>query len=257
MDSMFDLTGHVGLVTGGNGGLGLGMAEGLARAGAAVCVWGTNEAKNAAALERLSHHGTPVSVMRVDVSDEEQVLAAMSDLIGRHGRLDTCIASAAVTIGPRKPSFVDTTLQEWQTFMRVDLDGTYLTLREAARQMITQGAGGSLVGLSSIAAQLGAPRDQAYAASKGGIAAMMRGLAVELGRYNIRCNTLVPGWTRSPAQASWEADEAVATAVMKRLPLRRWGEPEDWAGIAVFLASASSSFLTGEEIRLDGGFVLT
>jgi NAD(P)-dependent dehydrogenase (short-subunit alcohol dehydrogenase family) len=257
MNSMFDLTGHVALVTGGNGGLGLGMAEGLAQAGANVCIWGTNEDKNALAVERLIRHDTKAYAQRVDVSDEQQVIDAMNELIERFGRLDTCIASAAVTIGPHEPPFVETTLEQWQTFMRVNLDGTFLTLREAAKHMITQGTGGSLVGLSSIGAQIGAPRDEAYAATKAGIAAMMRGLAVELGRYGIRCNTLVPGWTRSPSQESWEADPALAAAIMKRLPLKRWGEPEDWAGIAVCLASPTSSFLTGEEIRLDGGYVLT
>lgn len=258
MESMFDLSGQVALVTGGNGGLGLGMAEGLVRAGAAVEVWGTNQAKNTAALERLQSLGASVSAAVVDVSDEAQVTSAMKHLADRYGRLDSCFASAALTIGPRgMPRFVETTLSEWQAFMRVNLDGTFLTLREAAKQMIAQGSGGSLIGLSSIAAQIGGPRGEAYAATKGGIAAMMRGLAVELGRYNIRCNTLVPGWTRSPAQQAWENDEAMSAAVLKRLPLARWGEPEDWAGIAVFLASDRSSFLTGEEIRLDGGFVVT
>ena len=199
MDSNpFDLQGHVALVTGGNSGVGLGMSEGLARAGADVCIWGTNPEKNDRASELLGAYGTRVSAMQVDVSDEHRVVEAMNDLVSTFGRLDTCFANAAVTGLRDQPRFIDTSLEHWQQFLRVNLDGTFLTLREAAKQMIDQGDGGSLVGTSSIAARMAAPRDEAYATTKAGICALMRCLAAELGRYRIRCNTLLPGWTRSP-----------------------------------------------------------
>ena len=190
----FDLSGHVALVTGGNSGIGLGMADGLARAGAAVCIWGTNEEKNASAQLQLAQHGTKVAAMRVDVGDEDAVVSAMRTVASDFGAVDSCFANAAVTGEWSNPPFVDSTLEHWHRTMRINLDGAYLTLREAARQMIAQGTGGSLIGTSTIATVFGAPREQAYAASKGGIEALMKSLAIELARYNIRANTLLPGF---------------------------------------------------------------
>jgi NAD(P)-dependent dehydrogenase (short-subunit alcohol dehydrogenase family) len=140
---------------------------------------------------------------------------------------------------------------------RVNVDGALLTLREAARHMIRQGDGGSLVATSSIAAHIAAPRDEAYSASKAAITAAMRCLAAELGKHQIRCNTITPGWTRSPANDQFSAKESVATGILRRMPLHRWGEPEDWAGIAVYLASKASAFHTADDFRLDGGFAAT
>jgi NAD(P)-dependent dehydrogenase (short-subunit alcohol dehydrogenase family) len=254
---LFDLTGTVALVTGGNGGVGLAMADGLAAAGATVCVWGTNPDKNAAAEAQLAAHGAPVDTRVVDVSSEDAVLEGFAALLGRFGRIDACFANAAVTTRRDNPPFVDSPFEDWQAFWRVNLNGTFLTLREAARHMIAQGGGGSLVGTSSIAAHIAAPRDEAYAASKAAIAATMRSLAAELGRYGIRCNTVTPGWTRSPATEHWESQSSVAEGILRRMPLRRWGEPEDWAGIAVYLASRASAFHTADEFRIDGGFAAT
>jgi NAD(P)-dependent dehydrogenase (short-subunit alcohol dehydrogenase family) len=253
---LFDLSGHVALVTGGNSGVGLGMADGLAAAGADVCVWGTNEEKNAVALERLGQHGTRVAAMRVDVGDEDAVVAGMRAVVAELGALNSCFANAAVTGEWTNPRFVDSTLEQWRRTMRVNLDGAYLTLREAARQMIAQGKGGSLVGTSTIATVFGAPREQAYAASKGGIEALMKSLAIELARYGIRANTLLPGWTMSPQTQRWADEPGVGDKILARIPLRRWGQPEEWAGIAVYLASAASSWHNGDTFRLDGGYAV-
>ena len=141
---MFDLSGHVSLVTGGNSGVGLGMAEGLASAGANVCIWGTNGDKNAAALEQLQTHGTQVMAALVDVSQEDQVIEAMAAVVDRFGAVNSCFANAAVTGGYANPPFIDSTFEEWRRVMSVNLDGAYLTLREAARHMVRQGVGGSL-----------------------------------------------------------------------------------------------------------------
>jgi NAD(P)-dependent dehydrogenase (short-subunit alcohol dehydrogenase family) len=254
MNPVFDLTGHVTLVTGGNSGIGLGMADGLASAGADVCVWGTNPAKNGAAEEQLRRHGTRVASMVVDVGDEGAVIAAMRSVAETFGSIDSCFANAAVTGQWSNPSFIDSTLDVWRRTMRVNLDGTYLTLREAARQMVAQGSGGSLVATSTIATVFGAPREQPYAASKGGVEAMMRGIAVELARYGIRANTLLPAWTSSPQMDLWADNPAVADRIKARIPMRRFGEPSEWGGVAVYLASPASSWQTGETIRLDGGY---
>ena len=251
---LFDLSGHVALVTGGNSGIGLGMAEGLARCGADVCVWGTNPAKNAAAVEQLAVHGTRVVARQVDVGDEDQVQRAMAALVAELGRIDSCFANAAMISALSNPRFVDSSLEHWRAVMRVNLDGAYLTLREAARQMIEQGTGGSLVATASLSAIFGSPREEAYAASKAGVIAMTNGLAVELGRYGIRANALLPGWTMSPVVEQWAANPAVTEKILPRIPLRRWGRPEEWAGIAVYLASGASSFHTGDTFRIDGGY---
>jgi len=245
------------LVTGGNGGVGLAMAAGLASAGATTCIWGTNEAKNAAAAEQLAAYGGAVDARVVDVGSEEAVVAGFAAIIERFGRVDACFANAAVTTHRDNPKFVDSTLEQWRAVWRVNLDGTMLTLREAARHMIRQGNGGSLVATSSIAGHIAAPRDEAYSASKAAVPAIMRSLAAELGRHHIRCNTVTPGWTRSPAMEHWAATSSVADGILRRMPLHRWGEAADWAGVAVYLASRASAFHTADEFRLDGGFAAT
>jgi NAD(P)-dependent dehydrogenase (short-subunit alcohol dehydrogenase family) len=251
---LFDLTGHVAVITGGNSGIGLGMAGGLAGCGANVCIWGTNPDKNATALAQLETYGTRVRAMVVDVGDEAQVVAGFREVIDDFGRVDSCFANAGLAGGHTNPPFVESTLEQWRAVTRVNLDGAYLTLREAARQMIEQGEGGSLVATASIGVEFGSPREQAYAASKAGVVAMMRGLAVELGKHGIRATTLLPGWTVSPMMEPWAQNPAVREKILPRIPLKRWGAPEEWAGIAVYLASGASSFHTGDTIRLDGGY---
>ena len=254
---MFDLTGQVALVTGGNSGIGIGMAEGLAHAGGSVCIWGTNPGKNAAALERLRAAAAPgakVEAAIVDVSDEAAVAAGFASLVSDFGRLDSCFANAAVTGRYGNARFVDIELGNWRAEMAVNLDGTFLTLRGAARQLIEQGEGGSLVGTSSLAARFGAPRDAAYGAAKAAIISMTQTLAVELGKYGIRANALLPGWTRSPQFSAWLERPEVTERILPRIPLKRWGEGEDWQAIAVYLASRESSFHTGDVFRIDGGY---
>ncbi|MFI5953182.1 SDR family NAD(P)-dependent oxidoreductase [Cryptosporangium sp. NPDC051539] len=254
---MFDLTGSVALVTGGNSGIGLGLASGLVRAGASVCIWGTNPAKNAAALDALTAEAADdgrVAADVIDVSHEASVEQGVAALVDRFGRLDSCFANAAVTGRFGRPRFVDSTLADWRAEMAVNLDGAYLTLRAAARQMVAQGEGGSLVGTASLAVRFGAPHEAGYAAAKAGVVALMQSLAVELGRHGIRANTLVPGWTRSPQFDAWLEKPGVGERILARLPLRRWGTEADWSGIAVYLASKQSAFHTGDTFRLDGGY---
>jgi NAD(P)-dependent dehydrogenase (short-subunit alcohol dehydrogenase family) len=251
---LFDLTGRAAIVTGGNSGIGLGMAEGLAQCGADVCIWGTNPGKNAAAHERLAVHGTRVLALQVDVGDEAQVVDATEQTVAQLGRLDACFANAGLAGGHANPRFVDSTLDEWRAVTRVNLDGAYLTLREAARHMIVQGDGGSLVGTASIGVEFGSPREQAYAASKAGVVAMIRGLAVELGKHGIRANALLPGWTVSPMSSPWTDKQSVVDRILPRIPVGRWGRPDEWAGIAVYLASEASTFHTGDTFRIDGGY---
>jgi NAD(P)-dependent dehydrogenase (short-subunit alcohol dehydrogenase family) len=249
VSALFDLTGHVALVTGGNNGIGLGMARGLASAGATVCIWGTNEERNASAARELGHGGV---AMQVDVGEEAAVREAMLAVVERFGRLDSCFANAGVGSG-RKP-VIDTSLEDFHRITRVNLDGAFVTLREAARQMIALGNGGSLVATSSLAALQGQAGGYAYAASKGGLVAIIRALAVELARHRIRANALLPGWVESAMTEPAFNDEKFVSNVLRRVPIRRWGTGDDFAAIAVYLASPASSFHTGDAILIDGGY---
>jgi NAD(P)-dependent dehydrogenase (short-subunit alcohol dehydrogenase family) len=250
------LEGRVALVTGGNSGIGLGMARGLVDAGAAVAIWGTNPEKNARASEALRAAGGNVVSREVDIGDETQVVAGMAALVEELGRLDACFANAAKSSGQDQPRFVDSTLEQWQAMLRVNLDGTYLTLREAAKVLVAQGDGGSLVAMTSIAARFGSPREHAFATTKGGIIALVQTLAVELGRHAIRVNALMPAWTESEATEEWQRNPAVTERILPRIPLRRWGRADEWAAIAVYLAGDGSTFHTGDVIRIDGGYSL-
>lgn len=249
----FDLTGHVSVVTGGGSGIGLGMADGLARAGASVAILGRSPDRLETAAARLREHGGPVLTLSCDVTDEAAVTATMARIRDEWGSLDSCFANAGVR-GTFTPA-LDTSLAEFRSVTAVDLDGVFVTLREAARQMIAAGRGGSLVGVSSLGAFQGMPRQPAYAASKAGVTALMDSLAVELARYGIRANTVAPGWFDTEMTAEGLADERFRSRVLPRVPARRWGSGDDVAGVAVYLASPASSYHTADVLRIDGGYL--
>jgi NAD(P)-dependent dehydrogenase (short-subunit alcohol dehydrogenase family) len=248
----FNLTGKVALVTGGNSGIGLGMADALARAGADVCIWGSNPDKNAAAASQLEGHGTRVLALQVDVGDEAAVDAAMAQALHTLGRVDACFANAGV--GGMAPSFLQMTRDEWHRVLRVNLDGAFYTLRAAARHMVERGDGGSLVVTSSLAAIEGQARGEHYAATKGAVISMVRALAVELARHRIRANAILPGWIHTPMTADFLDAEPFQAKVIKRVPLRRWGTPDDFGPVAVYLASDASGYHTGDTLVIDGGY---
>ncbi len=248
----FDLSGKVALVTGGNSGIGLGMADGLARAGADVCVWGTNAAKNADARTRLEAHGTKVLALQCDVGSESEVEACFAETLSSLGRVDACFANAG--IGGAAPSFMEMSSDEWRRVLRVNLDGVFFTFRAASRHMVERGGGGSLVVTSSLSATEGFPMRQHYATSKAGVIAMARGLAVELARHAIRANAIVPGWIDTPMTSDSLTHPKFLEKVLKRVPMRRWGEGEDFAGLAVYLASDASRYHTGDTLVVDGAY---
>jgi NAD(P)-dependent dehydrogenase (short-subunit alcohol dehydrogenase family) len=254
----FDLTGHVALVTGGNRGIGLGMADALARAGASVAVWGRNAEANAAAVEALGAHGTPVKAWQVDVSDEASVVAAMADTASAMGRIDSVFANAGVGFGA--PSFVEMSTEVYRKTLAVNLDGVFFTLREACRHMVERARagdpGGSLVGVASLAAIEGAARNEAYAATKGAVISMIKSIAVEHARYGVRANAILPGWIATDMTELAQNSPAFSEKVIPRVPARRWGTPEDFGGIAVYLASSASSYHSGDTLVVDGGYAI-
>lgn len=253
----FDLTGKVALVTGGNSGIGLGMAEGLAQAGADVAIWGRNAGKNAAALEALKRHGTRVEALAVDVADENAVVDGTAEVLSRLGRIDTCIANAG--IGGGAP-LIEQTTEAWRKVTTVNLDAVFWTFREAARHMVARAVendpGGSLLVTSSTSAIHGAPRNQAYAATKAGVLAMVRATAVELARHEIRANAVLPGWIATEMTERLQNWDTFNEKAIGRVPMRRWGEGSDFAGIAVYFASDASRFHTGDSVVIDGGYTI-
>lgn len=253
----FDLSGKVALVTGGNGGIGLGMAEGLAAAGANVAIWGMKPEKNAEAEARLKAHGVEVLVQQVDVADEAAVVAGVAAVLERFGRLDFCAANAG--IGGGAP-FTDQTTEGWRRVMTVNLDAVFWTFREALKHMVARSEagdmGGSLLVTSSTSAIHGAPRNQAYASSKAAVQAMIRGLAVEYAKYGIRANAVLPGWIATDMTKPLQAWDRFNEKAIGRVPMRRWGEGEDFAGVAVYLASDASRFHTGDSLVIDGGYTI-
>ena len=247
----FNLSGKVALVTGGNSGIGLGMAKGLAESGADICIWGTNIEKNERSQKELSSIGIKAHAIRCDVSSEDQVETAFQETLNFFGKVDSCFANAGAGGGA---PFHEFPTDLWRKVMGINLDGTFFTFRAASKHMIERGEGGRLVGTSSTSAIHGAARNEAYASTKGAMLAMVRGLSVEMARYGITANSIIPGWIETAMTSARVGDERFEDRVMKRVPARRWGTPEDFAGIAVYLASDASAYQTGEEFVIDGGY---
>ncbi len=252
----FDLKGKVALVTGGNSGIGLGMAEAMAQAGADIVIWGTNAAKNQAAEGRLLHHGVRVLAQRIDVADEAAVVAGMAEAVASMGRVDTVIANAGIGLGA--PSYSEMSHDVWRRVMAVNLDGVFFTTREACKHMVARAGagdpGGSIVVTSSLSAISGAPRNEAYASAKGAIITLIKAIAVEHARYGVRANAVLPGWIATDMTAGAQGSDVFNSRVITRVPSRRWGQPEDFGGIAVYLASDASSYHSGDSLIIDGGY---
>lgn len=250
---MFDLTGRTIAVTGGNGGIGLGLARGVARAGAKVAIWARNEEKNAAAKEELEKLGAETLTLSCDVSQEEQILAAIDQTSGHFGRIDACFANAGYG-APGDPLKIS--LEKWRELLSVNLDGTFLTLRCVANHMIETGGGGKLVAVSSMVEHFGSPMQAHYAASKAAVGSLVKTFAVRLSRHDIQVNSIEPGWILTDATAPMSNHEEMNKVLMKRLPARRWGETKDFEGIAVYLASDESAYHTGDSVLIDGGYTV-
>ena len=218
-------------MTGGNGGIGFGMAKSVAEAGADVAIWGTNAAKNATAQAELAKTGRKIVALQCDVGDEAAVDAAFARTLEAMGRVDGCFANAGIG-GGGSASFLEMTAEQWRRVLRVNLDGALYTFRAAARHMMERGGDGVLVGTASLAAIEGSPRSEHYAATKGGMISMVRALAVEFARHNIRAHAILPGWIETDMTQRLTTNEKFHDRVMPRIPMRRWGRGDDFGGIA-------------------------
>jgi NAD(P)-dependent dehydrogenase (short-subunit alcohol dehydrogenase family) len=253
---MFNLQGRVVLVSGGNAGIGLGFATGIARAGGDVVIWGRRSEKNEEAAKGLSEFGGRIFTQQVDVSDEGQVVAGMAEAVEEMGRVDGVIANAGIMRNDR--SFLDMTSGQWHSLLAVNQHGSYFTVREGARHMKKRydagDPGGSLLFVASLSALTGSPGMQHYNASKGAMLAMSRGIAVEAGRYRIRCNVVCPGYTVSET-VNLPDDHPVMQHVRRYNPMGRMGTASDFEGIGVYFMSDWSSFHTGDVVIVEGGWM--
>lgn len=254
--NLFDLTGKVALVTGGNSGLGLAFARGLAKAGAGVVIWGRRADRNAEAVAELSQYGGRISARAVDVASEADVTAGIQAAIEEMGRIDTLVINAGVaTVAP----LIQMTSESYHDLVDVNLHGVFYTLREGARHMVARSEagdrGGSIVMCGSLAIFRGIPGMAHYNAAKGGVNGLGKNAAVELGKYDIRCNTIAPGLiaTDLGAGADDEMAKMAAERTAQKAPLGRVGKPSDLEGIIVYLASDLAAYHTGDTITIDGG----
>jgi len=254
MKNMFDLTNKVAIVTGGNGGIGLGMARGLASHGAAIVVAGRNADKSAKAVKELQGLGAKASSIAVDVKDEASVNAMVADTVGRYGRLDVLVNNAGINV--RKPPH-ELSLAEWREVMDTNLTSAFLA-SHAVYPHMKKGGGGKIVNIGSIMSIFGARFAPAYAASKGGIVQFSKVCANAWAKDNIQVNAVLPGWIDTELTRRGRAEiEGLSERVLARTPAGRWGVPDDLAGIAVFLCSAASDFVTGTAILVDGGYAIS
>ncbi len=248
---LFDLSGRVAIVTGGNGGIGLGMAKGMAEAGAAIVVAGRDGAKNAAAVKELQALGATASAVSVDVLKEDSCRALIADTVKRHGRLDILVNNAGMSIRKQPQDF---TAAEWHKVIDSNLTSAFLCSHAAYPEMKKAG-GGKIVNIGSMMSIFGAAFATAYAASKGGMVQMSKAMATAWAKDNIQVNSILPGWIDTAlTRRAREEVQGLHDSVLKRTPAGRWGVPDDFAGIAVFLASPASDFVTGAAITVDGGY---
>ena len=253
-NSSFDLSGKSAVVTGGNGGIGLGIAFGLAEAGADVLVAARNEQKTAAAVKQLQGLGVRAMGTTTNVQSEEEVFAMVNMAIDEFGKLDILVNNAG--IGIRKAP-QDYTLEDWNLIMDINLTGTFLPCREAYPHMAAAG-GGKIINIGSMTSIFGHDQVMPYSASKGGVVQLTKSLATAWAKDNIQVNSILPGWIETDLTEPLRTHESYRERyelISARIPYGRWGTPDDMAGTAVFLAAPASDYVTGVSIPVDGGYV--
>lgn len=251
MPQPFDLAGRVAVVTGGNGGIGLGMATGLAAAGASLVLVGRDRGKNEAAVAGLAAGGARVRALEADVRREEDCARVVRDAIAHFGRLDVLVNNAG-TNDRRRPE--DYSLEAWNDLLAANLTSVFLCSKAAFPQMAAAG-GGKIINVGSMLSLFGASFAAPYAASKGGVVQLTKSLASAWAQNGIQVNAVLPGWVDTDLTArARQQVEGLHDRVLSRTPAGRWGVPGDFGGIAVFLASPASDFVTGAAIPVDGGY---
>lgn len=248
MTTDFDLTGKVAIVTGGNGGIGYGIAQGLARAGAHIVVAARQPDKNAQAVQALQALGVQAISTSTDVQSEEAIAAMVQTTLAAFGRVDILVNNAGINI---RKAPQDYTLVEWQQVVNTNLTGVFLGCRAVYPHMARAG-GGKIINIGSMTSIFGSSVAPAYAATKGGVVQLTKSLAIFWAQDNIQVNALLPGWIHTDLTAP--TSEERYNFIKARIPHGRWGEPAELAGTAVFLASHASDYVTGIALPVDGGY---
>jgi 2-deoxy-D-gluconate 3-dehydrogenase len=244
----FDLTGKVAIVIGGNGGIGYGIARGLAQAGATIVIAARHPAKNTQAISALQEIGVKALSVSTDVQDEASVQAMVQAAVAAFGRVDILVNNAGINI---RKAPQDYTLQEWQQVLNTNLTGVFLCARAVYPYMV-EGGGGKIINIGSMTSIFGSSVAPAYAASKGGVVQFTKSLALFWAKDNIQVNVILPGWIHTDLTAS--ISSARYHFITSRIPHGRWGEPDEVAGAAVFLSSRASDYITGIALPVDGGY---
>jgi len=247
---LFSLEGRVALITGASRGLGLAMAEGLAEAGATVLINGRNADTLEAAADTLRSRALNAEISAFDVTDFQAMEAAVASIVARHGRLDILIANAGIH---HRAALADWTPEAWDRILAANLKACFFLAQQASAPM-RNGQFGRIIFTTSIAGILARDMIHGYVASKSGLASLTRSLAAELGAHRITCNAICPGYFETELTSAFLQDESYVARLNSRVPLKRWGKPRDLAGVAVFLASDASAYITGQQIVVDGGF---
>lgn len=252
-NTLFDLSGKVAIVTGGNGGIGKGMALGLAKAGADIVVVARNQEKTARALDEMRAFGVKAHGISADISRKDQVDAMVAEAGRVMGRIDILVANAGVTIRKQPQEY---SYEEWRHILDVNLTGIFLCA-QAVYPWMKKAGGGKIITIGSMTSVFGGAWATPYAASKGGVVQLTKSLAMAWAKDNIQVNALLPGWVNTEMTASIPVKEPERYAqICNRIPIGRWAEPSDFEGITILLASSASSYITGAAIAVDGGYLV-
>ena len=252
MGDLFDLHGKVAIVTGGNGGIGKGIADGLASAGSDIVIFARNEKKTAEAVDDIKKkYGVKVLGLQVDVGQEESIQNGVKQVLDEFGKVSTMVNNAGVNIRKMPEEY---TVEEWDWILSINLRGAFLCAK-AVYPTMKEAGGGKIINIGSMTSLYGLAKVMCYGASKAGMVQMTYTLALAWAKDNIQVNAILPGWIDTPLTVSARKDfPGLDDFVLDRVPAGRWGVPDDFAGAAIFLASSASDFVTAEYIKVDGGF---
>jgi len=251
--TLFDLSGKVALVTGGNGGIGRGIALGLAAAGAAVAIFGRNDAKNQSVLAELQAAGVPALALRVDVTDRNALAPAVKQVNEQLGDVDILVNNAGTA--SISGGILNETLEDWDNVLETQLNAVFL-LSKIVGQKMAERDGGKIINIGSLYSIFGSALVPSYSAAKGAIVQLTKSMAIELAPHNIQVNVIIPGWIETDMTTSIQ-QSPMSDEIVARTPAGRWGRPDEFAGSAVFLASSAADFITGESLRVDGGYAIS